>query len=898
MKQKTKNKTQEIKQKTQDTSYSELTSYYKLEYVKWFFVLLSATLVYLVIAELILNFYHPDISSAIEYAKKVSMNYSPKTFLPKPTERLLFVSAVFVFTISIFLFYYLANKYIRTLKEKPLQAIYYASIITSAGIIILISYLGLMAANPFATDMQNSQDMAAKTNLDFYFISTFIYNNFYLFVFIIFPIILFNFLYKFKLSEKTNLIIDKTKGVFVYGFCILLIIVIFLMSSFHFPYTYENKYDFNAVYYSVVQVYNGLPMLVDNFTNTYGLYPHFVVPILKLFGLSVLSFSTLMAFLIAVCYVFVLLFLRKMVSNKLLILFGFTTILYNYYFYVHTITNFDASFSGLPIRSILPSGLIIFAIAYLKNRPKTLYYMSFFIFSFGILWNPEFGIVTYLSLIAFYSYLELSSQQFKVSVKKIIYHILTGLGILAITLSLYSIIIKIFYGSFPALTYLLSTAKVFSIIGFNMLPMPTTFHPWMLFAITFLIGLLNTIHHIITKNISSRSAIIFLLTIIGIQTFSYYEGRSHNWTLIVVYQQAFLLLTIFADDLLKIIKKQKIFIVPFALIAFILSFSLFQTIYDYKKITELIYENDNKAQNQDENNRIIENGNFIKNLTTEKEKILILTANQYYGLYYGMTKTTAAVNPGFMELFFKTDYERILSFLIKNKSTKIFFEPEAFRFNDSRIPVILSSLYNIAETNGKVLLLSKKRENASETLILKQDKNDIYHEQPENNLSNRLKYSNGEKGKITLGKQFSIEIIFRPKSTPKSVYTNWSTLLTNAKDKTGFVLQQRDTSRTQYVFAIHNEGIVFTVAPDKWNYLSIEVNNNKIKSYENGQLLGIQDVNTPYQESEGNLYIGNYNTLAGFYFGDIKEIKISNSPLDEKEMKSEWEKISSLVIGH
>jgi hypothetical protein len=873
---------------------SRMTTFYKLEFVKWFLVLLLAIITYLIIAELIVYFYNPDISKAIEYAKKVSVNFSSQSFFPKPKERVLFLSSVFIFTTTIFYFYYVLNKLFKIFSVKTIQLLFYPSLIISIALIILISYLGLIASNPFANNIQNAQDFVAKSNMDFYFISTFIYNYFYLYLFILFPIILFNFLYDNKFSQNTLQHINKIKEILIYGFCILIIIIVFLISSFQFPYTYENKYDFNAVYYSIAQVYYGLPMLVDNFTNTYGLYPHFVVPILKLFGLSVLSFSTLMAFLIFLCFLFIFIFLRKIIESKLLILFGFTSILYNYYFYPHIITNFDAGFAGIPIRFILPCSLFLFSLLYLQNRSKLLYFISFIIFPFGILWNPEYGMVSLISLVIFYSFLELENQNLKILFRKIFIHIVFALSGLIITFLTYAVFIKIFYGKFPDLFKLFSTIKVFSLIGFNMLPMPPTFHPWMILALTFIIGLLNSIYHIINKNITSRSAIIFLLTITGIQTFSYYEGRSHNWTLIVIYPMAFLLLTIFADDLLKIIKKHKIFILPFALILFILSFSSFQTIYDYKKITDLVYERENKDQDKDENDRIIENGNFIKNLTIEKERILIFSATHYQGLYHSLSKTTSAINPGFTDLFFKSDYERVLSFLIKNEITKIFFEPEAFRFSDTRIPLILSTLYNITETNGKVLFLTKKKENTSEDFILKQDKNDIFHEQPDKNLSNRLSVSKGEKGKITLGKQFSIEVIFKPFKIHKSLYSNWATILCNAKDNNGLILQQRDTLNSQYIFAIPNQGIICPVIPNKWNYLSFEVNYNTIKAYMNGQLLDIQKINSTYQESDEPLFIGNYENLAGFFFGNIKEIKISKSPIDEKEINLALEKIKKL----
>ncbi len=173
-----------------------------------------------------------------------------------------------------------------------------------------------------------------------------------------------------------------------------------------------------------------------------------------------------------------------MIQNKLLVLFGFTSIFFNEYLSGRLATGYyDAYFQMVPIRWIFPCALMAFSVYYLKYRSRMLYYFSFPFFSLGILWNPEFGIATYLSLLAFYFYLELCNAKILLTLKKIFVHSVIGLSSIILISVLYVIIIKVFYGAFPDLLKMFSTIKTFAQLGFGLLPMPSAIHPWMLIAL-------------------------------------------------------------------------------------------------------------------------------------------------------------------------------------------------------------------------------------------------------------------------------------------------------------------------------------------------------------------------------------------------------------------------------
>jgi hypothetical protein len=853
------------------------------------FIVLSLSIaVYCIVAAIITRWYHPDLSQALQIAREKLTDATSGA--PKPMERLLYSIAVLLMPVCVFVFSEIFRRCLAHFSPKDIRVLYIGAMTGGACALLLITYAGLSAPNPCAGAPQNAHDNDAKTNLDFYFISSFVYNHFAWYCCLLFPAVLAYFLYSEKLPTRCSSWMKKAEAVISYGGGAAIAIALLFIAAFKFPYTFENKYDFNAVYYSVVQVYNGLPMLVNHFTNTYGLYPHFVVPIMKLFGPDILSFTAIMAALLCLCFVFLLLFLGKIIKHKFLILLSITTVFYNCYIYAKVLMPFDAYYAMAPIRWILPFSLLFFAVCYLNRRSKLLYYSSFFFYGLGILWSPDFGLVTFFSLVAFYSFLEFENVHLTMIVKRIALHaVAAGLG-LAAAFAVFSVSIRIFYGAFPDLGLLFSTLKIFSIVGMGMLPTPSTMHPWMLVALIYLIGIAVSVRSIITRSVSPLSSLVFLLTAIGIIAFQYYLGRSHNWNLFCCSPWCFILLTIFADEALTIFKKQGVFFLPVAGLLFVLSFSLFQVTNDYKKIISLMFEREAKEKNKSEQEFILRNVDFIHSITREKETVMIFSINYFQGLYYGLSHTAAAINPGFEDLFLRTDYERILSYIVENKRTKVFFDAATFRFFDQRIPVLLASLYDVRNSGGSILYLVKKKEDEKGELIFRPDSNSVLHEILDKNLSNEALAAEGKQGPIKLGHRFSVQVLFKPAAIPATIYTTWQTVFSNRQENDGFALMEKNDDQAHYLFTIAGVQIDCPVDIDKWNYLSFEMNGNLLRVFKNGRIFGTIDTRANYQNSGLPLFIGNYNMQGGFFWGDIKELKISNSLLDEKEVLATWER--------
>ena len=133
------------------------------------------------------------------------------------------------------------------------------------------------------------------------------------------------------------------------------------------------------------------------------------------------------------------------------------------------------------------------------------------------------------------------------------------------------------------------------------------------------------------------------------------------------------MLTIYSNALLKLLREYKIYYLIFSVIIFITGFSIFQLICDGNKVLDLINEKNDKELNRNINDKIFENADFIRKYTVEKERVLIFSKVYYQGLYTGLSKTISAFDPSIQDLFLRTDYERLLSFLKNNEKSKYFF---------------------------------------------------------------------------------------------------------------------------------------------------------------------------------------------------------------------------------
>ncbi len=865
----------------------------KEETLKWVLSIVCSLLVYWVVAHLVISMYHPDTNAMIEKGKELLFDYG--AVRPEPVESMLFRAGVVVILSCIAGFYTLFSKakFIKDMAEKPVFTVLSSACFAA---VLAMVYFDLAAQNPYVkggSEMpQNARDLVGSSNFDFFFDGLFMGGGVMIYAFVMVPLLACLFLLGFKKYKwDDNDMYRKVVAGIGYTVTAGTILAIMLMHTFEFPYTFENKYDFSAAYYSVTQVFAGAPMLVKGFTNTYGLYPHFLNLIFQVIGLSILKFSLVMSILLGLAFAFNFLVLKKLVKNQVILFLGFASVVFIPFLDFKLTTAFDCVFAFFPIRYIIPSALTFLATVYLNKRSALVYWSTYVLMACFILWNPEIGMVCYLAWIAFHTYNDFYSADGKVAIKKIAMHWLAGAALVFIVGYTYKALIYLAYGSAPDMTLMYSTILIFSKIGFNMLPMVLV-HPWNGMALTLILGFTYAITRWYNKDITAKASMIFLISIVGVGFFVYFQGRSHNWPFAWSSGFSWLLLAILGDELWDKIKNRNVLSlnILFVVFLFTISFSFFEIIFDIPKINELVYQTDDKEKAESEMQRLKSNTDFILKNAKEKEKIYIFSAIYYQALYFDGNKRPSAFNPGDIDQFSNAQLAA-LSGALRDSAYSIFIEPE-YCANTRMVRVLpaAAATYEYKAVNQAMHMLVKRKTPIPAKSVLGNGEAAVIHKKYSDDTTgkNQRISDAGGTAPVTLGPEFSVEVVFKPGTQ----IFKFATLLGNMNDSSGFLIANVINTPT-YFFGINGKGISFPLENTPWAYFAINVYPDKMEVYENGNLMGTLPLEKPMRQSPEKLAVGNMGFLRN-YIGAISEICITNKRLDKNKIQATWEEVKAL----
>lgn len=286
-----------------------------------------------------------------------------------------------------------------------------------------------------------------------------------------------------------------------------------------------NALNLSVVMYSVVQVFYGKAVLIDQ-KSQYGLYAHFLEPILHLMGgVSVFNFSLIMAGMVLISILSIGIFLWLVTKNKWIALTGFLATLYFNYF-VGQLWPEDLYYQYYPIRTLFPTLLLPLYYWY-QSRPSTWkYWLLWIVFALGTLWNLDVGIFAYFALGVTHVY----RQKFRGLGKLII----DGLIPLMIVWGGFFLYERLRYGAWPQIAEIFSAQKLF--LSGAVLPLNS---PWTLLVLIYLVGI------VVAK--FWKSEYVVLLTTLGVGIFTYYLNNPHDSVLTNCAYPAIILLTLLID---------------------------------------------------------------------------------------------------------------------------------------------------------------------------------------------------------------------------------------------------------------------------------------------------------------------------------------------------------------
>lgn len=868
---------------------------FKEKVLLWLFSVLAAIVSFIFLAKILVHFYHPDIKALTDYAIKNTVLGNGNDPRPEPVEAALFrLGVVTMIPLSIVYYIFLGKiKFISKIAAgKGFDVVLMA---ISAGVVIL-AIIDFKAFNPFGSgtgeQAMSARDMIGLTNFDFYFSGLFIYDNPYFYFFILVPLLTaVFFFFRNKIDEPSVL----KRVVSIIGFSIIAIAIVTIggMNIFYFPYTYENKYDFNCVYYSMTQVYSGSPMLVDGFTNAYGLYPHFLNLIFKVIGLNVFHFTLVMSTLIVVSLVLNFYVAYKLVKNNIILLLGFASSLFLPYITGKILSNFDSYFATYPIRHLIPSVLLFLSYQYFTKRSIKLYAIIFVVTSMFILWNPEFGLVCYMAWLATNIFVDFYNSEGKVNVAGILKHIVFAIVSVAVVFGLYVILIKISYGTSPDISMLFGYMLFFAKYGMGLLPM-ALIHPWHLVVLGILLGFLYSGVNWFHRKVTPKVAIVFMMAIVTLGFFVYYQGRSHNWNLYGVCGFLFLMLTVLGDELWENIKKTRTvsLYVLFSLFLAAISFSFIEITIHLPKMIDLVYQDNEKDQQAKEQEQVNSNTDFILKNSVEGEKIMLFTKAFYDDLYYDGNKRKSAFNPGMEALVLNKDITK-MTCRIRDSSFKVFIEPSLCNYQFLVKPVaVTAATYELTSVNRSMCLLKKRHLNPVMPIFFQNSPDLILHRKYDDDTTGfnmRVSDALGI-GRLNAPAQFSVQLLFH---TQTQIFS-YASLIGNMDDTSGFLIANVLNS-PNYFFGVNGKGSSISLPENQWVYCVANYFDNHIEITVNGGAPFNIPIEHPLKQSSQLLYIGNLGYYR-YYLGPIAEVALSSNFLSSEQISATWKKISESMV--
>ena len=482
-----------FKSKNKEVPDSQETDLRKREFIIFVLSITATAVILFLLCIIVKLFFKPDTSLILAEASKIYIDKFLPAFVPKTVERAQFMLSVLLSPFILFVFYKIFGKYVGRLSQAVIYRLYFMASIAAPLALFSIAYVGLAVSN----------FMYIEKN---YFLNGV---GMYVYSLVLFPAGAYIILL-LKKEKYDNLIRN-----FVYWFSGALMAVIFFICVININnsslFAIKNIVNHaNPIFYPISQVMAGKTLLV-NLSSQYGLYPIFLEPLFKLFGLSILTVTSLMGVLLSLSFLFIFLFLRRLVKNNIILLLGFSTIVV---YLLDGSANPYPYFQYWPIRTFFPCMLLFLSSVYFKSKSKIVYYSLFALSAISILWNFDSGIMVFVSWILTLCYLEAFNSDKKIMIKNIIEHIIAGAVSVGLLFGGYSAYAFLRSGHLPDLSLFFQYQRLFY-EGFMMIAMPFP-HVWVLVALIFLAGLLLSIKNGWLKTLIGKMPLFFFCLFWGL----------------------------------------------------------------------------------------------------------------------------------------------------------------------------------------------------------------------------------------------------------------------------------------------------------------------------------------------------------------------------------------------
>jgi hypothetical protein len=311
------------------------------------------------------------------------------------------------------------------------------------------------------------------------------------------------------------------------GFAFLLCL---LLASYHLSsgwFDAQATIDQEAIFFPVVAVMQGQTLLVDA-PSLEGLYPHFLEPVFRVVGLSMASFSAVMALLLLVTLGAIYRFLRLTTPHLVFAWLGFAA----FSFSPFTTLNADyPQYHCFPLRALFPA-LVLWLSARYAKRPGVGRFLALAVAGgLAPLWNLDSGLAALASALVFVGCQSLvADKSWREQLRIAVLRIALLVSVVVAVQGAFFGYLAFRSGSWPDLAAWFDWQFALQRIGLSLEPLPRE-GVWWLLVIVYLTGLTHGVSVWLQPELSRRAARamapqLVQLAALGGGLFVYYQGRS------------------------------------------------------------------------------------------------------------------------------------------------------------------------------------------------------------------------------------------------------------------------------------------------------------------------------------------------------------------------------------
>ena len=455
----------------------------------------------------------------------------------------------------------------------------------------------------------------------------------------------------------------------------------------------------NIISYAVSQAAAGM-----NDYHQYGFYHRMLAPVFRVISPGLFNISVVMAIIYMAALFCLYLVIFKLTKNKILVL-GFAAVMFitcgGVWNFIHIVqgTSIDPYFAYFPIRFLFPALAVLFYYMLIAEKRKYLIAGCGILSGCALWWNFDsgvpvagaFGAVMFLEFV-------FSRERRLPFLKLLWFGIAAILGFCAVLL-----LLTIDNGQLPPFMESLKYVSYFSSSGFMMLPMPGIPAPWCFFAGIYVLGIIIGIRGFATGSSDVISRMSLFLSVLGVGLFTYYQGRSHTFNLPGTVWPAMLLLFVYTDRLIRLIKAKRIEnfnkMLLFPAIFFMI-FSFVTIIFDAKMIAAGISRTIRGISEMNNLNQVEINVRFILANAGDCKTVNIQSGMQ--GIYYAESGLRAGINNfNLVELLLEKDLERI-SKELQNAKVPMFISMPP---NVIELPASIKKYYKLQAISPSMTML-------------------------------------------------------------------------------------------------------------------------------------------------------------------------------------------------